>query len=180
MQTYERSGRRWVVGGIRWLDGRGTPRGDVAAPPSWITMPMLASLGWCCIPHQATYVNSEMFHELGGFRKELKYAGDYELFLRALAIEPFARIGRTLACFRRHGDNQSMSITPEHRAESDALEAPVPPVPPLPGVEEAILSLFIEILAQRHEPLMVRVQAYRCTPGPASPADVPGIGGAKS
>ena len=32
VQTYEPSGRRWVVVGIRWLDGRGTPRGDRAAP----------------------------------------------------------------------------------------------------------------------------------------------------
>ena len=72
--------------------------------------------------HMATYVNSEMFHELGGFRKEMKYSGDYDFFLRALAIEPFARIGRTLACFRRHGDNQSMSITPKHRAEIDEVE----------------------------------------------------------
>jgi len=63
-----------------------------------------------------------MFHELGGFRKEMKYSGDYDFFLRALAIEPFARIGRTLACFRRHGDNQSMSITPKHRAEIAEVE----------------------------------------------------------
>jgi hypothetical protein len=82
---------------------------------------MSASLGWNCIMHMATYVNSEMFHELGGFHKEMKYAGDYDFFLRALAIEPFARIGRTLACFRRHGDNQSMSITPKHRAEIVAV-----------------------------------------------------------
>ena len=123
VQTYERSGRRWVGGGIRWLDGRGTPRGDLAAPPRWINMPMFASLGWNCIMHMATYVNSELFRELGGFRKEMKYAGDYDFFLGAVAIEPFARIGRTLACFRRrHGDNQSMSITPKHRTEIDAVE----------------------------------------------------------
>src|SRR5271157_5126769 len=29
-QTYERSGRHWVGGGVRWLDSRGTPRVDHA------------------------------------------------------------------------------------------------------------------------------------------------------
>ena len=60
VQTYEPSGRRWVVVGIRWLDGCGTPRGNRTAP-DWITVPMSASLGWNCIMHMATYVNSEMF-----------------------------------------------------------------------------------------------------------------------
>ena len=44
---------------------------------------MSAALGWNCVVHMATYVNSELFRELGGFRKEMKYAGDYEFFLRA-------------------------------------------------------------------------------------------------
>ena len=34
VQGYARGGRRWVVGGIRWIDGHGTPRGDLAAPPA--------------------------------------------------------------------------------------------------------------------------------------------------
>jgi len=123
VQAYEQSGRRWVVGGIRWLDGPGTSRGDLAAPPRWINVPMSASLGWNCIMHMATYVNADLFRELEGFDKEMKYAGDYDFFLRALGIEPFARIGRTLACFRRHGNNQSMACTPKHRAELEAVES---------------------------------------------------------
>ena len=122
VQTYEHSGRRWVVGGIRWIDSYGMSRGDLAAPPSWITVPMAASLGWNCIMHMATYVPVTMFHELGGFHKEIRYAGDYDFFVRVLSLEPFARIGQILACFRRHGKNQSMQMTPKHRAEIDGIE----------------------------------------------------------
>jgi glycosyltransferase involved in cell wall biosynthesis len=118
---YRRAGRRWLVGGGRWLDGDGAPRGDVAAPPSWMTVPMLASLGWNCIPHTATYMRRDLFEELGGFDKQFKYSGDYDFMLRALQREPFARINRTLSAIRRHGGNASMQETPVHRAEAEEI-----------------------------------------------------------
>ena len=112
------SGRRWLAGGGRWLDGEGRPRGDIAAPPTWITVPMLASLGWNCISHPATYVHRELFEELGGFDERFKYFGDYDFMLRALQREPFGRINRTLYGGRRHGGNASMQQTPTHWAET--------------------------------------------------------------
>jgi glycosyltransferase involved in cell wall biosynthesis len=127
VRSYRESGRRWVVGGIRWTDGDGVSRGDLAAPPPWMSVPMAASLGWNCIMHMASYVERDFYRELGGFDKRMKYAGDYDFFLRALARAPFARVGATLAIFRRHGANQSMSITPAHRAEIERVEGEFAP-----------------------------------------------------
>jgi hypothetical protein len=42
---YRRSGRRWVVDGIRWITERGRSLGELAASPVWMTPRMLASLG---------------------------------------------------------------------------------------------------------------------------------------
>jgi len=114
---YERSGRRWVTGGCRWLDGRGLSRGDLRAPPVWLTAPMAASLGWSCIPHPSTYMHRDLFEALGGFNPEFQYAGDYEFFVRALEREPFFRIRQVLSGFRRHGDNTSMRLDDTHLAE---------------------------------------------------------------
>jgi glycosyltransferase involved in cell wall biosynthesis len=118
---YEASGHRWVTGGGRWLDGEGRPRGDIPAAPTWITVPMLASLGWNCISHTATYVHRDLFEELGGFDKHFQYFGDYDFMLRALASEPFCRVDRTLSSVRRHGANASMQQTPTHWAETGEI-----------------------------------------------------------
>jgi glycosyltransferase involved in cell wall biosynthesis len=115
---HQRDGHRWLSGGGRWLDGDGRPRGDIAAPPTWITVPMLASLGWNCIWHPATYVRRDLFEELDGFDKRFRYFGDYDFVLRALAREPFCRVNRKLFCIRRHGSNASMQQTPVHWAET--------------------------------------------------------------
>jgi len=118
---YGSHGRRWLAGGGRWLDEDGKRRGDITAPPAWITVPMLASIGWNCISHTATYVHRELFDELGGFDTQFKYFGDYEFMLRALGREPFGRINRTLFGARRHGTNASMQQTPVHWAETKAI-----------------------------------------------------------
>jgi glycosyltransferase involved in cell wall biosynthesis len=113
--------RRWFAGGGRWLDADGRRRGDLTAPPAWITVPMLASLGWNCISHTATYVHRELFDELGGFVTRFRYFGDYDFMLRALEREPFCRVNRTLFGSRRHGTNASMQQTPVHWAETKAI-----------------------------------------------------------
>ncbi|MFC7690421.1 glycosyltransferase [Paeniroseomonas aquatica] len=37
VRAWRDSGRRWVVGGIRWIDDRGRDLGELAAPPGWMT-----------------------------------------------------------------------------------------------------------------------------------------------
>jgi hypothetical protein len=114
---YRRDGRRWLVGGVCWLDERGASRGEIQAPPSWVNAPILASLGWNCIAPMSSF-----FEELGGFDLAFAKAIDYEFFVRALKREPFARVARTLSAARRHTDAMSMDRNAAHLAELAAIE----------------------------------------------------------
>jgi glycosyltransferase involved in cell wall biosynthesis len=118
---HQRHGANWLVGRVRWTDARGVVRGDLSAPPTWITASMLASLGWNCIPHTATYMHRELFEQLGGFDKGFKYSGDYDFFVRARRRDIFVRIPRALSCFRRHGQNMSMRMDEPQLAENEAV-----------------------------------------------------------
>jgi hypothetical protein len=64
-----------------------------------------------------TYLSREFFLELGGFDVSYKDAGDFDLFTRALARAPFARVGRAVACFRRTGANNSVVSLSRSRRE---------------------------------------------------------------
>jgi glycosyltransferase involved in cell wall biosynthesis len=121
VRRHQQTGSHWLVGRVRWIDEHGTGRGDVSAPPSWVTAPMLASLGWNCIPHTSTYVHRELFERLGGFNKALRYSGDYDFFVRARQGQSFVRMRRTLSCFRRHGDNMSMRSDAAQLAENQGV-----------------------------------------------------------
>lgn len=117
VHAHQQNGARWLVGRVRWMDARGVARGDQAPPPSWVTAPMLATLGWNCIPHPSTYLHRDFFEQLGGFDMRFKYSGDYDLFVRARQLESFTRIAQTLTGVRRHGGNASMQQTAPHLAE---------------------------------------------------------------
>jgi glycosyltransferase involved in cell wall biosynthesis len=119
----QRDGRRWFVGGVRWVDERGASRGVVGAPPAWLTAPILASLGWNCVAPMSTYLSRDLFEELGGLKTSFSHADDYEFFVRALEREPFARIARTLSCSLRRGDAMSMDRNATHLAELEAIAA---------------------------------------------------------
>ena len=107
-EAHRKSKRRWIVGGIRWIDERGRSLGDLAAPPSWMTARMHACLSWNPIMHMATYFSRDFFTALGGYNIDYKDAGDFEMFARALREEPYERISATIACFRRTGANNSV------------------------------------------------------------------------
>lgn len=117
VQHHESTGARWLAGGCRWMDQEGAPRGDLRAPPGWLSAPIHASLGWNCFPDQSTFLHRDFYFELGGYDDGFMYCGDYDLYARALQREPFARINRILTGIRRHGDNLSMSADPKRLAE---------------------------------------------------------------
>lgn len=50
----------------------------------------------------------QFYDRVGEYNLAYPLAADYELLARALEIEPFDRVPRTLATFRRHGQNASM------------------------------------------------------------------------
>lgn len=125
VRAYRKSNRRWVVGGIRWIDEHGHSLGDFAAPPRWMTARMHACLQWNPIMHMATYFSREFFTALRGFNIDYKDSGDFEMFARALSQEPYARVSVPIACFRRTGQNNSVvnaeRANREVRSVRDAL-----------------------------------------------------------
>jgi glycosyltransferase involved in cell wall biosynthesis len=121
VQHYQRTGARWLVGGCRWMDRREVPRGDLRAPPTWLSASMHACLGWNCIPDLSTFLHRDFYFELGGYDNSFMYSGDYDLYARALQREPFARIDRIITGVRRHGDNLSLSVDPRRLAEERAV-----------------------------------------------------------
>jgi glycosyltransferase involved in cell wall biosynthesis len=120
VDDYERSRRRWIVGSCRWLDARGHDLGKFRSPPEWLTAPMLASLGWGCVPTTSTYVHKDLFADLRGFNTAFNCSGDYDFWVRALAQEHFSRITRVVSCCYRHGANMSMRRD-DYRAETQMI-----------------------------------------------------------
>ncbi len=108
VDLYRKSGSPWVVGGIRWIDSRGASLGELAAPPTWMTLRMYACIGWNPLMHMATFFTRDFYTELGGYNIDYKVAGDFEMFSRALERSRFARLGRPVSCFRRTRVNFSM------------------------------------------------------------------------
>jgi GT2 family glycosyltransferase len=159
--SFNSNGDRWLSGGGRWLDGDGRRRGDIPAPPTWITVPMLASLGWNCISHSATYVHRDLFEALEGFDKHFRYFGDYDFMLRALAREPFCRVDRTLVSVRRHGANASMQQTPVHWAETREITQRYGPSSPW---KRALYCYRLKVWANASSPgwfLHKRIERFR-------------------
>lgn len=54
------------------------------------------------IPHPATFIKKELFVELGGFNPSLKYAMDYDLWIRLATKYTPLKIDKFLSKFRRH------------------------------------------------------------------------------
>jgi glycosyltransferase involved in cell wall biosynthesis len=119
VRQYRRDGRRWLLGGCLWMLEDGRSLGGLRAPPSWMSARTLACLGWSLFP--SAYMNRDMFLELGGYRSDFHYAGDYEFCIRALLHEPFSRIRRPLHASGRHSGNLSKEINAQHLAELAAV-----------------------------------------------------------
>jgi glycosyltransferase involved in cell wall biosynthesis len=116
-RRYVESGRRWVTGSYQWTDGYLRPQGTIAAPPERITAKEHAMLGWSWPLHMATYVERTLYDEIGGFDLSFPVAADYKFFTEAMTRTPFARVGQTVAVFRRHGANESMANGAEDELE---------------------------------------------------------------
>jgi glycosyltransferase involved in cell wall biosynthesis len=160
-RRYQRGRGRWFVGGVRWLDERGVSRGDFRAPPSWLTAPALASLGWNCIPPMSTYLNRDLLEETEGFLTSYSHADDYEFFVRLLSREKFERIGRTLAGARRHSNAMSMDRNAVHLAELETIAAQsAPPSASARRLSRYGLKLWLNATNPRWSALK-RVDAFR-------------------
>lgn len=59
------------------------------------------------IPHPATFVRRELFAQVGGFDETIKYAMDYDMWLRLGKLAEPAQLDDYLSVFRRHAGSIS-------------------------------------------------------------------------
>lgn len=104
----------------RWLFGRtATLRDDFLHPP----LPQRAfsphhyrARGFF-IGHPATFVRRELFELSGGFKEDLRYAMDIDLWLRLIAIESPIELDEVLTVFREHPGSISTAQRDNARRE---------------------------------------------------------------
>ncbi len=97
------SGARWAFGRItNDIDGQRHP--DTWAMPRYSRARLLRGN---FIGHPATFVERALFEQAGGFDTALKYAMDYDLWLRLAALAEPAYLGFEVAAFRRHAGSLS-------------------------------------------------------------------------
>lgn len=91
--------------GCHWLFGRIMSDIDGVLTPERYTVPRYSYkcfLRGNFIPHPATFIRRKVFEELGGFSETLRYAMDYDLFLRIAKHYDPQQLDVHLAAFRRH------------------------------------------------------------------------------
>jgi glycosyltransferase involved in cell wall biosynthesis len=101
---------RWLYGRCRIIDDKGKERWN------WVTryknaflkkFTLAKLLRENFISQPAVFFRKELFEEAGGLDLSLKYAMDYDLWLRFGRITPAGVINKDLASFRRHKSSKS-------------------------------------------------------------------------
>lgn len=99
---------RWVTGRLRCVDGAGRRLYDTELKKGYTLRHLLHAN---IISHPATFVRRRVFNEVGLFDTTLRYAMDYDLWLRIVALEPPVVSDRVMAMFRVHpGSLSSMQL----------------------------------------------------------------------
>lgn len=102
-QALETSGAQWCFGRIQSdIDGRLVPEGYEVPRYSYARL-----LKGNFIPHPATFVRRGALDAVGGFDQNLRYAMDYDLWLRLGRLAVPAQLGEPLTAFRRHAGSLS-------------------------------------------------------------------------
>lgn len=97
------SGRRWLFGRtLRCIDGRLLPEGFV--PPGYSRKQLVRGN---FIPHPATFITRALLQQAGNFDLRLKYAMDYDLWLRLSQLAEPHVLPQALAAFREHAGSLS-------------------------------------------------------------------------
>jgi glycosyltransferase involved in cell wall biosynthesis len=156
-----RSGRPWAIGGLRWVDGQRRTGGTLAPPPPWLPPATLACLGWNWMHHQTTYMTRTFWSALGGFDTSFRSAADYDLVLRARRASPFATVHTTVAAFRRHGENVSMTVDTAGE-ESARIRATYGPATPTTA---QLMRLFDKLLVNTRNPRWAVTKLLARSPG---------------
>ncbi|HEY0844093.1 MAG TPA: glycosyltransferase family 2 protein [Noviherbaspirillum sp.] len=102
---FDASGRKWLFGRTMTLQNGQLFPDDYVAPR--FSYPNLLRGNF--IPHPATFVRRELMLRAGGFNTGLKYAMDYDLWLKlAMMAEPL-QLDESFTAFREHEGSLSSS-----------------------------------------------------------------------
>lgn len=109
-QTFQRQHCQWLYGRtLRCIDGQLRPEGFSA--PAFSRARLLRGN---FIPHPATFVRRELIWRVGGFDPRLRYAMDYDLWLRLAKLATPIALPQALAAFREH----TGSLSTRERAQA--------------------------------------------------------------
>lgn len=98
--------------GCDWLFGRILIDEDGSLYPETYKAPMFSFHSLIrsnFVPHQAAFVRRSVFERMGGFREDLRYAMDYEYWLRISRVCRVAQVNELFSVFRRHGGSATHS-----------------------------------------------------------------------
>lgn len=97
-QHLESSGRGWLFGRtMRDIEGNLRPEGFIAPRYTYNRV-----LRGNFIPHPATFVRRDLIEYAGGFDTSLRYAMDYDLWLKLGCLGEPVQLDEPLAAFREH------------------------------------------------------------------------------
>ena len=114
---------RFNITKCEWLFGRISSLIDGKLRPENFKSPLFtyqALLKGNFIPHPATFVTRELLHKAGGFNTELRYAMDYDLWLRLSLLASPVQLNFPLTAFREH--EGSLSTANRMAALSEDLQ----------------------------------------------------------
>jgi glycosyltransferase involved in cell wall biosynthesis len=102
-EGFATSGCRWLFGRtLRAIDGQLLPEGYTA--PRYSRQQLLRGN---FIPHPATFAERRLLMQAGGFSPALRYAMDYDLWLKIAALAEPLQLNLPLAAFREHAGSLS-------------------------------------------------------------------------
>jgi len=93
----------WLTGGLREIDGQGNLLRELSVRRYSYHRLLRNNI----VFHPATFVNRNALLTAGGFDTGLRYAMDYDLWLRLGAVSPPVTLDCVLACFRVHSGSRS-------------------------------------------------------------------------
>jgi glycosyltransferase involved in cell wall biosynthesis len=110
---------RWIVGNGIIVDpyGKTLYRQNKYPPIRFKTMFYSNNI----VFQPATFWRRDLFLSTGGFDRTLRFAFDYELFLKFSKVAPPQRLNRDLAAFRLHETSKTMTIHDVSAVEAEKI-----------------------------------------------------------
>jgi glycosyltransferase involved in cell wall biosynthesis len=130
-RALERAAHLFKTTGCSWLIGRilnereGGLYPESYVPPAYSYKNLLKSN---FVPHASTFVSRDLYLSAGGFSEKLRFAMDYDMWLRLGRIAPPHATREAFSVFRRHADsttekNRLGSFDEDHAVRQQHLSA---------------------------------------------------------